>query len=137
MERPRKCGAARYISLRSSADPKRKKKNTDIFMRYFAEMQDLIADTWNIKPETVWEFGQVANFREMHHIFWMQAKRDKSKEWMKTQLLRHARRNPKRGLGVAQRMEGTRDSNCGTELTNSNAGKTIPSAPNMQKWGRN
>jgi hypothetical protein len=31
MERPGKCGATRYISLCSSADPKRKKTNTNIF----------------------------------------------------------------------------------------------------------
>jgi hypothetical protein len=82
LERPGKCGATRYISLRSSADPKRKKTKQDIFVRYFTEMQDLIADTWCITPETVQEFGQVANFREMCHSLWMQEKRDKAKEWL-------------------------------------------------------
>jgi hypothetical protein len=53
----RKCGSTRYISLCSSADPKRKKTNTYIFVRYFTEMQDLIADTWRITPETVQDFG--------------------------------------------------------------------------------
>jgi hypothetical protein len=77
-----KCGTTRYISLRSSADPKRKKKNTYIFVRYFIEMQDLIADTWRITPETVQEFGQVSNFRETCHSLWMQAKGDKAKEWL-------------------------------------------------------
>jgi hypothetical protein len=82
LERPGKCGTTRYISLRSSADPKRKKTNTDIFVRYFTEIQDLIADTWHISPETVQEFGQVANFRETRHSLWLQEKRDKAKEWL-------------------------------------------------------
>jgi hypothetical protein len=82
MERPRKCGAARYISLHSNADPKRNKENTYIFLRYFVEMKDLIVDTWHITPETVQDFGQVSNFRAMHHSLWMQAKGDKAKEWL-------------------------------------------------------
>jgi hypothetical protein len=57
--------------------PRERKTNTDIFVRYFTEMQDLIADTWCITPETVQEFGQVSNFREMCHSLWMQAKETK------------------------------------------------------------
>jgi hypothetical protein len=82
MERPRKCGSTRYVSLRSSTDPKRKNTNTNIFARYFAKMQDLIVDTWHIIPETVQEFGQVSNFRGTRHSLWMQKKRDKAKEWL-------------------------------------------------------
>jgi hypothetical protein len=80
MERPRKCGAGRYVSLCNSTDPKRKKTNTDIFVRYFAEMQYLIADTWHITRETVQEFGQVLKFMGTHHSLWMQEKGDKAKE---------------------------------------------------------
>ena len=57
LEIPRKCGTTFYVSLCSSAYPKRKNTNTDIFVRYFAEMQDLIADTWRITPQTVQYFG--------------------------------------------------------------------------------
>jgi hypothetical protein len=48
LERLEKCDIARYISLHSSVDTKRKKTNTYIFVRYFVEMQDLIVDTWRI-----------------------------------------------------------------------------------------
>jgi hypothetical protein len=57
MERPGKCGTTKHVSLRSSKDPKRNKENTDIFERYFVEMQDLIVDTWHITLEIVQEFG--------------------------------------------------------------------------------
>jgi hypothetical protein len=50
MERLGKCGATRYVSLHNNAYPKRKKTNINIFARYFAEIQDLIADTWCITP---------------------------------------------------------------------------------------
>jgi hypothetical protein len=82
IERPGKCGTAKYISLCSNADPKRKKVNTYIFARYFIEMQDLIANTWRITPEIFQEFGQVSNFMETCHSLWMQAKHDKAKEWL-------------------------------------------------------
>jgi hypothetical protein len=57
LERPGKCGAMCYTSLRNNTDPKRKKINMDTFAWYFTEMQELIADTWCITPETVQEFG--------------------------------------------------------------------------------
>jgi hypothetical protein len=82
MERPGKCGATRYVSLRSNVDPKIKKTNTDIFAGYFAEMQDLIADTWPITPKIVQDFGQVSNFRATRHSLWVQEKADKAKEWL-------------------------------------------------------
>jgi hypothetical protein len=56
--------------------------NMDTFARYFTEIHELIADTWCITLVTIQEFGQVSNFRATCHSLWMQAKCDKTKEWI-------------------------------------------------------
>jgi hypothetical protein len=75
-----KCGATHYTSLRSTTDPRKKKENSDTFVRYLLEIQDLLFNTWRISPETIQEFGHISNFEAMHHSMWLQAKRDLTKE---------------------------------------------------------
>jgi hypothetical protein len=71
-----------YTSLRSTTDPKEKKINNDVFMLYLMEIQNRLADTWRISPETVQEFGQIENFQASRHSMWLQEKRDPTKEWL-------------------------------------------------------
>jgi hypothetical protein len=59
-----------------------KKVNNDVFSLYLSEIQNHLANTWRISPETVQEFGQIANFQATHHSMWLQAKRDPAKEWL-------------------------------------------------------
>jgi hypothetical protein len=67
----------------------------------------------------------------------MDARKERQSQGMDiSQLIRNDERNPERGPGVAQRMEGTGDSNRSTKFTNSDAGKTSPNAPNRHQWGR-
>jgi hypothetical protein len=56
LQRIGKCGTTRYTSLRSTTDPKKKKINNDVFTLYLSEIQNHLADTWRISPETprVW-----------------------------------------------------------------------------------
>jgi hypothetical protein len=39
-------------------------------------------DTWRISPETVQEYGQIANFQASRHNMWLQEKKDPTKEWL-------------------------------------------------------
>jgi hypothetical protein len=77
-----KCGAKRYTSLRSIADPKNKKLNNDMFMIYLKEIQNRFAETWRIPIENFQEFGQIVNFQGLRHSMWLQAKRDTTKKWL-------------------------------------------------------
>jgi hypothetical protein len=56
LQRIGKCGITWYTSLRSIADPKKKKVKNDTFVLYLSEIQDHLANTWRISPETVQEF---------------------------------------------------------------------------------
>jgi hypothetical protein len=56
LPRTYKCGATRYTSLRSTTDPNEKKFNNDMFAQYLIEIENKLADTWRISPETVQEF---------------------------------------------------------------------------------
>ena len=68
----------------------------------------------------------------------MDARKERQSQGMDTsQLIRNDERNLERGPGVAQRMEGTGDSNRSTKFTNSDTGKTSPNAPNRHQWGQN
>jgi hypothetical protein len=82
LPRTGKCGATRYTSLRSTTDPKVKKFNNDMFTQYLTEIHNNLVDTWRISPETVQEFGQIANFQASRHNMWLQAKKDPTKEWL-------------------------------------------------------
>jgi hypothetical protein len=57
LQRMGKYGATRYMSLGSTTDPKAKKINNDVFTLYLTEIQNKLADTWRISPETVQDFG--------------------------------------------------------------------------------
>jgi hypothetical protein len=46
------------------------------------EIQNKLADTWRISPQTVHEFGQKENFQASLHSMWLQEKRDLTKEWL-------------------------------------------------------
>jgi hypothetical protein len=50
LQRIGKCGVARYMSLRSTTDPKAKKINNDMFSLYLIEIQNRLAYTWIISP---------------------------------------------------------------------------------------
>jgi hypothetical protein len=76
LQRIGKCGVACYMSLQSTAEPKAKKINNDIFALYLTEIHNKLADTWIISPETIQEFGKIVNFQASRHSMWMQAKRD-------------------------------------------------------------
>jgi hypothetical protein len=77
-----KCGATRYMSLRSTPDPRAKKFNNDMFSQYLTKIQNNLEDTWRITLEAVQEFGQIVNFQVSHHNMWVQAKKDPTKEWL-------------------------------------------------------
>jgi hypothetical protein len=53
-----------------------------MFTQYLTKIQNRLADTWRISPETVQEFGQIANFQASRHNMWLQAKKDPAKEWL-------------------------------------------------------
>jgi hypothetical protein len=57
LQRIGKCGATRYMSLRSTTNPKVKKIKSDVFALYLLDNQNCLADTWQISPETIQEFG--------------------------------------------------------------------------------
>jgi hypothetical protein len=71
LTRTRKCGTTCYTSLQSTADPKVKKVNNDMFVQYLIEIQNNVEDTWRISPETVHEYGQIVNVCASCHNIWI------------------------------------------------------------------
>jgi hypothetical protein len=82
LPRTGKCGTVHYTSLRSTIDTKANKVNNDMLFQYLTGIQNNLADTWRISPETVQEYGHITNFRASRHNMWLQAKKDPTKEWL-------------------------------------------------------
>jgi hypothetical protein len=53
-----------------------------MFMGYYNDLQESIANTWRITPKVVAQYRDIANFKATRHIVWIQARRDPEKEWL-------------------------------------------------------
>jgi hypothetical protein len=62
--------------LGSTQDPRNKKANAGMFEGYYNDLQESIANTWQITPEVVAQYQGIANFKVTEHTMWIEARKD-------------------------------------------------------------
>jgi hypothetical protein len=71
-----RCRATWYTSLGSTSYCKVRSKNESMFMGYYNNLQESIANTWQINPEVVTQYWDITTFKVTKHTVWIQAQRD-------------------------------------------------------------
>jgi hypothetical protein len=56
-----------------------------MFMGYYNDLQEIIANTWRITPKVVMQYRDIANLKEIRHTVWIQERRDPENEWLQLQ----------------------------------------------------
>jgi hypothetical protein len=57
-------------------------KKCELFVGYYNNLEESIANTWRVTPEVVMQYQGIANFRAMCHNMWIQTRMDPTKEWL-------------------------------------------------------
>jgi hypothetical protein len=74
--------ATQYLSFGSTSDPKNKKENIGMFEGYYNDLQESIANTWQITPKVVTQYQGIANLKQNMHTMWIQARKDPDNQWL-------------------------------------------------------
>jgi hypothetical protein len=93
---------ARYTSMGSTLDPKRRSDNAGTFTKYFSDIQESITNTWRITLEVVVQYQGIENFRATCHNMWIQVRRDPEKEWLQYAILHQCRGGGNVNVGFAR-----------------------------------
>jgi hypothetical protein len=51
-------------------------------MGYYNDLRESISNTWQIMPEVVVQYRDIANFKETRQILWIQEHKYPKKEWL-------------------------------------------------------
>jgi hypothetical protein len=53
-----------------------------MFAGYYNDLQESIANTWQITLEVVMQYQDIAKFKVTRHAVWIQPRKDPKKEWL-------------------------------------------------------
>jgi hypothetical protein len=53
-----------------------------MFAGCYNELEENIANTWQITPKMVMQYHGIANFKETMHTVWIQAYKDPENQWI-------------------------------------------------------
>jgi hypothetical protein len=118
------------MSLGSTSNPKNKSVNAGMFIRYYNDLQESIANTWWITPEAVAQYQGISKFKATRHRVWIQAWKDPKNQWIQLRYCIKDWHDDWRIPDLNQDMLADKEVDAGQEKTLA-GDKRVPKKPNI------